>query len=204
MVEDTYKNMESRKQLLKKSELWKLFNDQGDIYYKQIFIKEKTEKEIINDVELKMISYQNGKGKYLRMFDLFKGTGIKAELVENIECTITKQKNTKTIINNNDCINTKKRIDVSKENVTQMNKRHKIEKEDLEYDTREEINRELVKALIKEMRQRHKLEKAEINKEKQRIRKSQAYIDKIITQKKDYCEVNKLNFIPIHYEEYNF
>lgn len=116
----------------------------------------------------------------------------------------SKQKNTKTIINNNDCINTKKRIDISKENVTQMNKRHKTEKEDLEYDTREEINRELVKALIKEMRQRHKLEKAEINKEKQRIRKSQAYIDKIITQKKDYCEVNKLNFVPIHYEEYYF
>jgi hypothetical protein len=181
-----------QKELFKKSALWVLFNDQGDRYYKQTFGKEKTGEEIINTVERSMKAFQDGKGRYLRIFDLFKGTGIKAELVENVECSNRKQLNNiaKTVINNNDCINTKKTIGEDKETITQMIKRHKTE--------REENKQELVKEMLK----RHKLEKELINKEKQKIRKSKAYIDKIISQKKAYCEVNKLDYIPIHYEEY--
>ncbi len=166
-----------QKERFENGTIWKIFNDQGDTYYKITYAKEKTAQYVITQSKANLSSYINGKFGYLKMFELFKGTNVRAEIVERRQCSSRKELNdiVKIIIDNNDCINKKEIIN---------------------------IDREADKLLYNNYLSLDTIEMNKKNRESQKKRISKSRIEKIIAQKKAEDIINKPNFIPIHYEEF--
>jgi flagellar motility protein MotE (MotC chaperone) len=148
-----------------------LSNDQGLRYYASTI---QTCDDYLKGVRRSFASYKKNQTTYKKCFQVLKGTGVKAEVVQVVPCDcLEKLKDVlNTFIDNNECIN--------------------------DIDGLEE------KRKIKEMKEQARLEKIRKEREFIKKINDPERKAKIEAQKKAFLKSIGQEYIPIHYEEYHY